>query len=116
MSKYVLAGLQFCTVLFLATTINVRGQQTQAGLTDVAPMISVGLPEPPPPPTSANQVIDQFVKAEKLVRNSMNQHMFKRDVLLQTIDPNGEVNGNYVRQSEFLFDDRGNRIERVLYH
>jgi hypothetical protein len=87
-------------VLFLATIINVHGQQTQASLTDVAPLTPVEVPEPPPPPTSANQVLDQFVKAEKLVRDSMNQHMFKRDVLLQTIDLNGEVNGNYIRRSE----------------
>ena len=116
MSKYVLAGLQFCTVLFLATIVDVHGQQTQASITDVAPTTQIDLPEPPSPPTIANQVIDQFVKAEKLVRDSMNQHMFKRDVLLQTIDPNGEVNGNYIRRSEFIFDDRGNRIERVVYH
>ncbi|HKO42877.1 MAG TPA: hypothetical protein VJU84_06295 [Pyrinomonadaceae bacterium] len=116
MSKYVLAGLQFCTVLFLATVINVQGQ-TPASLTDAAPMTPLHLPEPPPPPaTSANLVLDRFVKAERLVRDSMNQHMFKRDVLLQTIDPNGEVNGNYIRRSEFIFDDRGNRIERVVYH
>ena len=116
MSKYVLAGSQFCIVLFLATIISVHGQQTQASLKDVVPMTPVDLPEPPPPPTGANQVIDQFVKAEQLVRESMNQHMFKRDVLLQTVDQHGEVNGNYIRRSEFIFDDRGNRIERVLYH
>ena len=116
MSNYFLAGSQFCMVLFLATIINVHGQQSQANITDVAPMTPVDVPEPPPPPTSANQVLDQFVKAEKLVRDSMNQHMFKRDVLLQTVDPNGEVNGSYIRRSEFIFDDRGNRLERVLYH
>lgn len=116
MSKYVLAGSQFCMLLFLATIINVHGQQTQTSPTGVTTVSLVDVPEPPPPPASANQVIDQFVKAEKLVRDSMNQHMFKRDVLLQTVGPNGEVNGNYIRRSEFIFDDRGNRIERVLYH
>lgn len=116
MSKYVLVGLELCIVLFLATINNVHGQQTEASLTEAAPMTPLDVPEPPPPPASANQVIDQFVKAEKLVRDSMNQHMFKRDVLLQTVDPNGEVNGNYIRRSEFIFDDHGNRIERVLYH
>ena len=116
MSKYVLAGSQLCMVLFLATILNAQGQQTQAGLTDVASMALVDVAEPPPPPTRANQVIDQFIKAERLVRDSMNQHMFKRDVVLQTIDPSGQVNGSYIRRSEFIFDDRGNRIERVLYH
>ena len=116
MSKYVRAGSQFCLFLFLAMIINARAQQTQASLTDMPPTTKVDAPEPPPPLFSSNQVIDQFVKAERLVRDSMNQHMFKRDVLLQTIGPNGEVNGNYIRRSQFVFDDRGNRIERVLYH
>src|SRR5262249_53326817 len=30
--------------------------------------------------------------------------------------PGGEVTGEYIRNSEFIFDDRGNRIERVTYH
>jgi hypothetical protein len=87
------------------------------GLTpDGASAITVQMAEPPPPPLNGTRVIEEFVKAEKLVRDAMNQHMFKRDVLLQTIGPNGEPNGDYIRRSEFIFDDRGNRIERVLYH
>lgn len=116
MLKHILACLQFCAVLLLAMIINVHGQQTQASHTHLAAIAPVDVPEPPPAPINGSQVLDQFVKAEKLVRDAMNQHMFKRDVLLQTIDPNGEVSGNYIRRSEFIFDDRGNRIERVLYH
>ena len=36
--------------------------------------------------------------------------------MLQTIGPSGEVTGEYVRNSQFIFDDRGRRIERVLFH
>jgi hypothetical protein len=56
------------------------------------------------------------VKTEAQVRDALNQHTFKRDVVLQTIGPNGEVTGEYVRSSQFLFDDQGNRIERVTFH
>ena len=114
MSNYVLGFLQLSTLLLLGTIIVAQGQQPLTRLT--SEMAPVDLPEPPPAPTNEKQVIDQFVKAEKLVRDAMNQHTFKRDVLLQTIGPDGEVNGNYVRKSQFIFDDRGNRIERVLYH
>ncbi len=117
MSKFILAGLQMCTVLFVAMIITVQGQQPQMGLANDAGLAKVvDVPEPPPAPTNASRVLDQFVKAEKLVRDSLKQHMFKRDVLLQTIGPDGQPNGNYIRRSEFIFDDRGNRIERVLYH
>ena len=116
MPKYCLVSLQLFAIL-MAMMINVRGQETQPGLTHVvtgAPLVDVA--NPPPAPVTGKYVIDQFVKAERMVRDSLNQHMFKRDVLLQTIGPDGEPNGSYIRKSEFIFDDRGNRIERVVYH
>lgn len=61
-------------------------------------------------------IIASFVAAENRVREALNQHTFKRDVVLQTIGPNGEVTGEYIRNSQFLFDDRGRRIEKVLFH
>lgn len=46
----------------------------------------------------------------------MLQFSFRREVTLQTIGPNGEVTGEYLCTSIFVLDDRGRRIERVLYH
>ena len=62
------------------------------------------------------RVLAGFLAAEAQVREALNQHAFKRDVVLQTIGPNGEVTGEYIRNSQFVFDDRGKRIERVLFH
>jgi len=64
----------------------------------------------------ASYILANFVAAETRVREALNQHMFKRDVVLQTIGPNGEVNGEYIRNSQFVFDDHGKRIERITYH
>src|SRR5258708_3620072 len=64
----------------------------------------------------SNRILTGFVAAETRVREALNQHTFKRDVSLQTIGLNGEVTGEYVRNSQFIFDDRGRRIERVLFH
>ena len=64
----------------------------------------------------AASVLASFTAAENRVREALNQHTFKRDVVLQTIGPNGEVTGEYIRNSQFLFDDRGRRIEKVLFH
>jgi hypothetical protein len=72
-----------------------------------------------PPPMALRTpatIIDSFIKTETQLRQSLNQHTFKRDVVLQTIGPNGNVTGEYIRNSQFLFDDKGNRIERVTYH
>lgn len=65
---------------------------------------------------SESDVIQKFIETEVKQRQALNQHTFKRDVTLQTIGPNGEVTGQYIRNSQFLFDDKGKRIERVLYH
>jgi hypothetical protein len=67
-------------------------------------------------PAESSRIVAGFVAAETKVREALNQHTFKRDVTLQTIGPNGEVTGEYIRNSQFIFDDRGRRIERVLFH
>jgi hypothetical protein len=77
--------------------------------------------EPPPMSGSpiageSSKILTAFVAAETRVREALNQHTFKRDVILQTIGPNGEVTGEYIRNSQFIFDDRGRRIERVFFH
>jgi hypothetical protein len=71
---------------------------------------------PPPNSAASKQLLSRFLIAEQRVREALNSHSFKRDVLLQTIGPKGEVTGEYVRNSLFVFDDRGNRIERVVFH
>lgn len=60
-------------------------------------------------------IVESFIKTESRLREALTQHTFKRDVVLQTISRKGQVTGEYVRNSEFVFDDRGNRIERVTY-
>lgn len=73
--------------------------------------------EPPPMRLRTPQtIIDSFLRTESELRQALNRHTFKRDVVLQTIGPDGQVTGQYVRNSEFLFDDSGKRIERVTYH
>lgn len=61
-------------------------------------------------------ILARFVEVETKGRAALNQHTFKRDVVLQTIGRDGEITGEYVRNSQFLFDDQGRRIERVLFH
>jgi hypothetical protein len=69
-----------------------------------------------PPPLSPQTILAAVLGAESRVRTELNQYTFKRNVTLQTIGPNGDVTGQYIRNSQFLFDDKGNRIERVFYH
>jgi hypothetical protein len=68
-----------------------------------------------PKPFTSEAIVNAFVTGETKLREALNQYTFKRDVVLQTIGANGEVTGQYIRNSQFLFDDKGNRIERVVY-
>lgn len=69
-----------------------------------------------PSELDAATILARFIEAETKGREALNQHTFKRDVVLQTVDRNGQITGEYIRNSQFLFDDQGRRIERVLYH
>jgi hypothetical protein len=72
--------------------------------------------EPPRMRPGPALIIRSFVAAETKFRKTLVQFSFKRDVNLQTIGPQGEVTGEYIRNSAFVLDDRGQRFERVLYH
>jgi hypothetical protein len=68
------------------------------------------------PLPNAETIIRNFIAAETQFRETLLQFSFKRDVVLQTIGPRGEITGEYIRQSGFVLDDLGQRIERVVYH
>lgn len=94
-------------VLTLVMLASVRVAHTQHAFTEPPPPMVLRTPE---------TIVASFLESESQLRQALNQHTFKRDVLLQTIGPKGNVTGQYIRNSEFLFDDKGNRVERVIYH
>src|SRR5882672_11853336 len=67
----------------------------------------------PPPPSSAGSslrptpasIVENFIAAERKFRETLIQFSFKRDVVLETIGPGGEVTGEYIRNSVFALDD-----------
>ena len=73
--------------------------------------------EPPPPlKLKPADILKMFIAAENKFRETLNQYTFRREVILQTVGEDGQVNGEYIRHSQFVLDDGGRRIERVLYH
>ncbi len=49
-------------------------------------------------PPDAATILARFVEVETKGRQALNQHTFKRDVVLQTIGRNGQVTGEYHSQ------------------
>jgi hypothetical protein len=105
----------------MSVTTAYAQQTTQVALSAAdgpAKFSSVHTMNAPPLMVSASpaRIIRNFIDAETKFRNTLVQFSFKRDVILQTIGPQGEITGEYLRNSVFVLDDRGQRIERVLYH
>ena len=71
---------------------------------------------PPRMGASPATVVKNFIDAENTFRKTLVQFSFKRDVTLQTIGDQGEITGEYIRNSIFVLDDQGRRVERVIYH
>ena len=62
-----------------------------------------------------DRIIRTFTAKEIEFRNALNEYAFKRDALLQSIGMGGQVTGEYHRMSQFTFDNRGNRFEKINY-
>jgi hypothetical protein len=111
----------YVPVLLACCIAVVAQEQPQARLEPLNPRhvgsnFEFNQPESSSISVNPEQIFSSFLIAEQRTREALNSYTFKRDVLLQTIGPNGEVTGEYIRNSLFVFDDRGNRIERVLFH
>jgi len=62
------------------------------------------------------EILDRVAANETAFREALNQYGFKRLVVLQTVGPHGEITGQYLRTSQFIFDDHGRRLEKLLFH
>jgi nitrogen regulatory protein PII len=70
-------------------------------------------------PAAASPDVDAIIRAfmakETEFAKALNNYGFKRDAVVQTIGMGGQVTGEYRRTSQFSFDDRGGRYERISY-
>ena len=66
-------------------------------------------------PPEVDRIIRTFTNKETQFRTALNEYGFKRDALLQSIGMGGQVTGEYHRVSQFTFDDKGNRFEKINF-
>ena len=66
-------------------------------------------------PGQIDDIIRRFAAKETQFRHALNSYAFKRDALVQEIGMGGQVIGEYHRVSDFTFDDRGNRYEKINF-
>jgi hypothetical protein len=65
-------------------------------------------------PEDVERIIRAFAQKEAEFRKALNEYGFRRDAVIQTIAFGGQISGEYHRVSRFVFDDSGNRFEKIL--
>jgi hypothetical protein len=70
----------------------------------------------PAPPTSITpeQIIQKFAAKETEFKTARESYTWRQDVKVQTLDGN-TVDGEYRQVIDILFDDRGKRVENVVF-
>jgi hypothetical protein len=73
-------------------------------------------------PTSAtdktldvDRIIRAFTAKETEFRRALAEYAFQRDATIQTIGMGDQLTGEYHRVSQFVFDDREERFEKITY-
>ncbi|HEV2827744.1 MAG TPA: hypothetical protein VGW76_09065 [Pyrinomonadaceae bacterium] len=66
-------------------------------------------------PPDTDRIVSAFTAKETEFRNALAQYSFKRDAVVQTIGPGGQISGEYRRTSLLAVDASGKRIEKILF-
>src|SRR6266498_1010159 len=68
-----------------------------------------------PAALDVDSIIRAFTAKETEFRHALAEYAFKRDAVIQTIGMGGQITGEYHRVSQFVFDDRNERFEKITF-
>ena len=68
----------------------------------------------PGPQLPPEEIIRQFTKKESELRDVWKEYSYIQESKLQVLGPADTISGEYYQVSEFVFNDAGTRIERIL--
>jgi hypothetical protein len=66
-------------------------------------------------PPDTERIVSAFTAKETEFRDALAQYSFKRDAVVQTIGPGGQISGEYHRTSQLAVDVSSKRIEKILF-
>ena len=66
-------------------------------------------------PVDVERIIHAFTAKETEFRRALAEYAFQRDATIQTVGSGGQLTGEYHRKSQFVFDDRAERFEKITY-
>jgi len=99
-----------CAALLLAAAQFVAAQQKTADAKSPTTTGSANLTQ-----AQIDDIVRKFTAKETAFRKALNEYAFKRDALIQEIGMGGQVIGEYHRISDFTFDDKGTRFEKINF-
>src|SRR5262245_11459299 len=70
---------------------------------------------PAPAQLGTAEIIKRFTEAESRNREARNNYTFTQDFDLITLGIGGSATGRFHRVSDIVFDDRGNRVEKITF-
>jgi len=68
----------------------------------------------PGPQLPPEEIIRQFTKKESELREIWKEYSYVQDSKIQTLGPAETITGEFYQVSEFVFNDAGQRIERII--
>ena len=104
-----LAILMWALVLTAPLVLRNHGRLSHSRLIKGQPQQSANATPP-----DTDRIVSAFTAKETEFRDALVQYSFKRDAVVQTIGPGGQISGEYHRISQLAFDTGGKRIEKIL--
>lgn len=63
---------------------------------------------------SSDAIITRFTKKESELREIWKEYIYRQETKFQVLGPANTISGEFYQLSEFVFNDTGKRIERIL--
>ena len=101
--KRSLLSIAFALVSLAAVQAQTTTQQSQPASASSAARVDT------------ERIVRSFTAKESEFRRALNNYSFKRDAVIQTLGLGGQISGEYRRTSRFVFDDQGNRFEKIIF-
>ena len=104
--------MTFCVPRVLRFTL---GLVLASVLLSVAASAQEGqLDKSPPKGTTPEEIIKRFAAKEKEFKEARDQYTYRQEVIVQTVDGD-TVTGEYKETFDVLFDNKGKRLENVVF-
>jgi len=97
------AAVGVVALLTLQLSLGVVFSQTQTSVRDVSPEIPVA------------EIIKKFSEKEKEFKLARESYAFRQEVKVQELSSGDRVMGEYQSSTDVYFDEKGKRLERIVY-